>query len=100
VRGERIEFMIIILIRNATVLPNALGTCRESAVSIFCDFFFFVFTFFLYLGKGTSYRVFTTSALRVRFTTKEFFQFFFFNYYYYYFYYIYLECFSNFDIIK
>jgi hypothetical protein len=47
VRGERIEFMIIILIRNATVLPNALRTCREFAVSIFCEFFFYYIFFYI-----------------------------------------------------
>jgi hypothetical protein len=54
VRGERIEFMIIIIIGNATVLPNASGSTvafpmlREPLGNlmqlIFCDFFL---TFFL-----------------------------------------------------
>jgi predicted membrane protein len=58
VREERIEFMIIIIIGNTTVL-------REPIKNLLQVFFFFLFIFFLYLEKKTTYKVFTISALGV-----------------------------------
>jgi hypothetical protein len=58
VREERIEFMIIIIIGNTTVF-------REPIKNLLQVFFFFLFIFFLYLEKKTTYKVFTISALGV-----------------------------------
>jgi predicted membrane protein len=58
VREERIEFMIIIIIGNTTVL-------REPIKNLLQVFFFFLFIFLLYLEKKTTYKVFTISALGV-----------------------------------
>jgi hypothetical protein len=61
VRGERIKFMIIIIIGNATMLFNALGstitfsiikeTYMKSAASDFLYFIFYIF--FIYLRNIT-----------------------------------------------
>jgi predicted membrane protein len=58
VREERIEFMIIIIIGNTTVL-------REPIKNLLQVFFFFLFIFLLYLDKKNTYKVFTISALGV-----------------------------------